>query len=109
MIAFVLEETGARVTLAGSMGEAIGVLERQRPDVLVSDIGMPGESGYALIKQVRTAGREEIRGIPAVAPTAYARIEDRRRALMAGFQKHVAKPIDPSGLVSVIADLAGRS
>ncbi|XXY53691.1 PAS domain-containing protein [Sorangium sp. So ce269] len=109
MVAFVLEETGARVTLAGSMGEAMAVLERQRPDVLVSDIGMPGESGYALIKHVRAAGREEIRGIPAVALTAYARIEDRRRALMAGFQKHVAKPIDPSGLVRVIADLAGRS
>ncbi|XXT17597.1 PAS domain-containing protein [Sorangium sp. So ce429] len=109
MVAFVLEETGARVTLAGSMGEALAVLERQKPDVLVSDIGMPGESGYALIKQVRAAGREEIRGIPAVALTAYARIEDRRRALMAGFQKHVAKPIDPSGLVKVIADLAGRS
>ncbi|WP_437503243.1 ATP-binding protein [Sorangium sp. So ce1099] len=109
MVAFVLEETGARVTLAGSMSEAMAVLERQRPDVLVSDIGMPGESGYALIKHVRAAGREEIRGIPAVALTAYARIEDRRRALMAGFQQHVAKPIDPSGLVRVIADLAGRS
>ncbi|KYF79426.1 two-component hybrid sensor and regulator, partial [Sorangium cellulosum] len=109
MVAFVLEETGARVTLAGSMGEAMAVLERQRPDVLVSDIGMPGESGYALIKQVRAAGREEIRGMPAVALTAYARSEDRRRALMAGFQEHVAKPIDPSGLVKVIAELVGRS
>ncbi|HTN90659.1 MAG TPA: PAS domain-containing protein, partial [Sorangium sp.] len=107
MVAFVLEETGARVTLAGSMGEAMAVLERQRPDVLISDIGMPGESGYALIKQVRAAGREEIRGIPAVALTAYARMEDRRRALMAGFQEHVAKPIDPSGLVTVIAELVG--
>ena len=61
-----------------------------------------------LIQQVRATGRDEIRGIPAVALTAYARIEDRRRALMAGFQKHVPKPIDPSGLVKVIADLAGR-
>ncbi|WP_433929470.1 PAS domain-containing protein [Sorangium cellulosum] len=108
MIAFVLEATGAQVTAAGSTGEAMGLLERLSPDVLVSDIGMPGESGYALIKQVRATGRDEIRGIPAVALTAYARIEDRRRALMAGFQKHVPKPIDPSCLVKVIADLAGR-
>lgn len=108
MIAFVLEATGAQVTVAGSTGEAMGLLERLSPDVLVSDIGMPGESGYALIKQVRATGRDEIRGIPAVALTAYARIEDRRRALMAGFQKHVPKPIDPSCLVKVIADLASR-
>ncbi|WP_437632035.1 hybrid sensor histidine kinase/response regulator [Sorangium sp. So ce854] len=108
MLAFLLEETGAQVTTAGSTGEAMRVLERLRPDVLVSDIGMPGESGYTLIQQVRAAGRAEIRGIPAVALTAYARIEDRRRALAAGFQRHVPKPIDPSGLVKVIADLAGR-
>ncbi|MGK3999905.1 PAS domain-containing protein [Sorangium sp. So ce1024] len=108
MLAFLLQETGAQVTTAGSTGEAMRVLERLRPDVLVSDIGMPGESGYTLIQQVRTAGRVEIRGIPAVALTAYARIEDRRRALSAGFQRHVPKPIDPSGLVKVIADLAGR-
>ncbi|WP_437732164.1 hybrid sensor histidine kinase/response regulator [Sorangium sp. So ce1335] len=108
LIAFVLQETGAEVTTAGSTGEAMSVLSRLRPDVLVSDIGMPGESGYSLIQQVRATGRDEIRGIPAVALTAYARIEDRRRALMAGFQKHVPKPIDPSGLVKVIADLAGR-
>ncbi|WP_437810109.1 PAS domain-containing protein [Sorangium sp. So ce1078] len=109
MIAFLLEGAGAQVTTAGSMGDAMSVLERLRPDVLVSDIGMPGESGYTLIRQVRTAGRDEIRGIPAVALTAYARIEDQRRALAAGFQKHVAKPIDPAGLVKVVADLAGRS
>ncbi|WP_438015768.1 PAS domain-containing protein [Sorangium sp. So ce315] len=108
MLTFLLQETGAQVTTAGSTGEAMRVLERLRPDVLVSDIGMPGESGYTLIQQVRAAGRVEIRGIPAVALTAYARIEDRRRALTAGFQKHVPKPIDPSGLVKVIADLAGR-
>ncbi|WP_437777400.1 hybrid sensor histidine kinase/response regulator [Sorangium sp. So ce1097] len=108
MLAFLLEETGAQVTTAGSTGEAMRVLERLRPDVLVSDIGMPGESGYTLIQQVRAAGRVEVRGIPAVALTAYARIEDRRRALTAGFQRHVPKPIDPSGLVKVIADLAGR-
>ncbi|WP_437936037.1 PAS domain-containing protein [Sorangium sp. So ce341] len=108
MIAFLLEGAGAQVTTAGSMGEAMGVLERLRPDVLVSDIGMPGESGYTLIRQVRAAGRDEIRGIPAVALTAYARIEDQRRALSAGFQKHVAKPIDPAGLVKVVVELAGR-
>ncbi|KYF92323.1 two-component hybrid sensor and regulator [Sorangium cellulosum] len=108
MIAFLLEGAGAQVTTAGSMGEAMGVLERLRPDVLVSDIGMPGESGYTLIRQVRAAGRAEIRGIPAVALTAYARIEDQRRALSAGFQKHVAKPIDPAGLVKVVVELAGR-
>ncbi|WP_437276877.1 PAS domain-containing protein [Sorangium sp. So ce375] len=108
MLAFLLEGAGARVTTAGSTGEAMSVLERLRPDVLLSDIGMPGESGYALIQQVRAAGRDEIRRIPAVALTAYARIEDRRRALAAGFQKHVAKPIDPADLVRVVADLTGR-
>lgn len=109
MLAFLLEGAGARVTTAGSASEAMSVLERLRPDVLLSDIGMPGESGYALIHQLRAAGRDEIRRIPAVALTAYARLEDRRRALAAGFQKHVAKPIDPADLVQVVADLTGRS
>ncbi|WP_437904414.1 PAS domain-containing protein [Sorangium sp. So ce327] len=109
MIAFLLEGAGARVTTAGSASEAMSVLDRLRPDVLLSDIGMPGESGYALIHQLRAAGRDEIRRIPAVALTAYARIEDRRRALAAGFQKHIAKPIDPADLVQVVADLTGRS
>ncbi|WP_437645643.1 PAS domain-containing protein [Sorangium sp. So ce362] len=108
MIAFLLEGAGAQVTTAGSMSDAMSVLGRLSPDVLVSDIGMPGESGYTLIEQVRAAGRDEIRAIPAVALTAYARIEDQRRALAAGFQKHVAKPIDPAALVKVVADLAGR-
>ncbi|AUX25798.1 histidine kinase [Sorangium cellulosum] len=109
LIAFVLEQAGARVTTAAQVSEALRVLAQERPDVLVSDIGMPEESGYTLIERVRASGRDEIRRIPAVALTAYARVEDRRRALSAGFQRHVAKPIDPSDLIGVIAGLAGRA
>ncbi|AUX47003.1 hypothetical protein SOCE26_085140 [Sorangium cellulosum] len=109
IIALVIEQAGAQVLTACSAAEALSVLERQRVDVLISDIGMPGESGYTLIQQVRAAERDALRRIPAIALTSYARIEDRRRALAAGFQRHVAKPIDPSGLIRVIADLAGRA
>ena len=78
-----------------------------RPDVIVSDVGMPEADGYDLIRQVRA--RHSPKEIPAIALTAFARPEDRKRALLAGFQSHVAKPVDPAELVAAVASLAGRT
>ncbi|WP_437963164.1 PAS domain S-box protein [Sorangium sp. So ce260] len=102
----VLEECAARVTTAGSAAEAMAVLERERPDILVSDLGMPGEDGFQLIRRVRGLGPGRGGTTPAVALSALARAEDRARALGAGYQAHVAKPLDPAELVGVIATLA---
>ncbi|WP_438002716.1 PAS domain S-box protein [Sorangium sp. So ce321] len=106
----VLEECGASVTTAESAAEALAALERERPDVLVSDLGMPCEDGFQLIRRVR--GLDPARGgaTPAVALSALARAEDKARALGAGYQAHVAKPLDPAVLVGVIAALVrGRT
>jgi CheY-like chemotaxis protein len=92
---------------AASAAEALAVIERFRPDVIVCDIGMPGEDGYDLIRQVRA--NPATKGIPAAALTAFARPEDRRRSLLAGFQTHVAKPVDPAELTAVVASLAFRT
>ena len=96
---------GAEVVTAASTGEALETLERWRPDVLVSDLAMPDQDGYALIGQLRSHGPERGGDIPAVALTAYTRPEDRMRALSAGFQKHVSKPVDPKELVAVVASI----
>jgi PAS domain S-box-containing protein len=103
-----LEEAGASVTLAQSSAEALNAIRLQQPDVIVSDIGMPDEDGYVFIRKLRELSREEGGRIPAVALTAYARAEDRKKALVAGFQNHAAKPIEPQELMMVIANLAGR-
>ena len=109
LLTLILQKAGARVTTVSSVREAIGRLKQQKPDLLVSDIEMPAEDGYALIRRVRAQEAERgERALPAVALTAYAARADRRRALMAGYQKHVPKPVDPSGLVAVIAGLLGR-
>jgi CheY-like chemotaxis protein len=79
-----------------------------KPDVLMSDIAMPGEDGYSLISKVRSLPREEGGDIPAAAFSAYARDEDRKRALDAGYQMHIAKPVSSGQLVTMIARLAGR-
>jgi CheY-like chemotaxis protein len=104
LVATLLETSGAQVRTAGSVSEALAVIERSPVDLLVSDIGMPGEDGYALIRAVRA--RERGGHLPAVALTAYAREEERTKALAAGFQVHIAKPFDPPELLSCIADLA---
>jgi CheY-like chemotaxis protein len=104
----VLERGGARVTLVSSTHEALASVRNQRPDVIVSDIGMPEEDGYVFIRALRAMPPEEGGQVPAVALTAYARAEDRRRALLAGFQNHAAKPIEPQELVMVIANLTRR-
>src|SRR3954468_19899083 len=98
---------GADVAPAASVSQALETLEGFAPDVLVSDIGMPERDGYDLIREIRARGRDAV-ALPAVAVTAFASPEDRQRALAAGFQVHLAKPVDPRELTSVIASLAGR-
>jgi signal transduction histidine kinase/CheY-like chemotaxis protein len=98
---------GAEVKTCGSAREALQLLEEWRPDVLLSDIGMPGEDGYSLINKVRALPPERGGQTPAAAFTAYAREEDRERALAAGYQMHIAKPISSAQLVSTLAQLAG--
>ncbi|MEJ7638343.1 MAG: response regulator, partial [Singulisphaera sp.] len=90
--------------MASSAAEALELVERFRPDVIVSDVGMPEQDGYDFIRQVRAT--RSSRELPAAALTAFARAEDRRQALLAGFQTHVAKPVDPAELVAVVASLA---
>lgn len=105
MLQLILEQSGARVETAGSAAEALEKLGERKTDVLVSDIGMPFEDGYSLVERVRKLPAERGGAIPAVALTGFARDEDNRRALLAGFNKHVAKPIDPDNLVREIAEL----
>jgi CheY-like chemotaxis protein len=101
-----LTDCDAVVTTAGSAREALDLLRAERPDVLVSDIGMPDEDGYTLIQRVRALGPEEGGETPGIALTAYARAEDRMRAVMAGFQHHVVKPVEPAELITMVASLA---
>jgi PAS domain S-box-containing protein len=108
LVQAILERARAVVILASSAAEALEMIREHKPDVVVSDIGLPEEDGYAFIRKVRTLSRAEGGRIPAVALTAYTRAEDRRKALVAGFQNHAAKPIEPQELLMVIANLAGR-
>jgi CheY-like chemotaxis protein len=104
MMRRILEEHGAAVELAQSADEGLRLLGDRAFDVIVSDIGMPIRDGYDLIADVRTRG---IR-VPALAVTAYASAEDRRRAIGAGYQAHVAKPVDTTEFLVAVAALAGR-
>ena len=108
LLAAVFGRAGARVTAAGSAAEALDAARSLRPDVLVADVGMPGEDGYSLIARVRALGAGAGGDVPAAALTAYARPEDRARALEAGFQTHIPKPSDPAALTDAVARLAGR-
>ena len=99
---------GARVTTAPSVAEAVAAIEARWPDVLVSDIGMPGEDGYDLIRRVRRLEAARGRHIPAIALTAYAAAEDRRRTLQAGYDRHVAKPVEATAFAPLIASLLPR-
>ena len=96
---------GARVTTAPSVADAVAAIEARWPDVLVSDIGMPGEDGYDLIRRVRRLEAVRGRHIPAIALTAYAAAEDRRRTLQAGYDRHLAKPVEASAFAPLIASL----
>jgi CheY-like chemotaxis protein/anti-sigma regulatory factor (Ser/Thr protein kinase) len=101
-----LEQCEAKVFAAASVSEALEGVSQFKPDVLVSDIGMPLEDGYSLIRKVRKLSAEQGGEIPAIALTAYARAEDRMRAIAAGFQMHIPKPVEPAELATVVASLA---
>jgi signal transduction histidine kinase/ActR/RegA family two-component response regulator len=105
----VLSECHANVLTASTASEAITAVEKEKPDVIVSDIGMPDVDGYELLRRIRALGPERGGRAPAIALTAFARVEDRMRALRAGFLVHVAKPVEPSELVATVASVAGRT
>jgi len=109
LVATMLVNAGAEVRPCSSAAEAFAAVQAWRPDVLVSDIEMPGEDGYALIRQVRGLADTKVARTPAVALTAYGRVEDRLRTLSAGYSMHVPKPVDPAELATVVASLAGRT
>ena len=108
LIRVVIEQRGAEVSTANSAAAGFDALEAGRPDVLVCDIGMPGEDGYGLIRRIRALGAASGGETPAIALTAYAADSDRAQALAAGFQLHVSKPVDPDSLVRVIAGVLGK-
>lgn len=102
-----LESRGAQVTTTPGAQEAMAAISEDAPDVILSDIAMPGEDGYALMRRIRGLPGA-LAEIPAAAVTAFARPDDRARALLCGFQLHLAKPIDPLELLAAVANLAGR-
>jgi signal transduction histidine kinase/ActR/RegA family two-component response regulator len=103
-----LDSCGAEVRVAGSAAQALQMLDVWKPDVLISDIAMPEEDGYVLIKKIRARGVDQSGNIPAAALTAYATTDDRVSILAAGFQMYLAKPAEPSELIAVVASLAAR-
>jgi CheY-like chemotaxis protein len=107
LIKRILEDCGAEVRTAGSGLEALELLSEFHPDVVISDIGMPDLDGYEFIGRVRKLASST--RIPAIALTAFARSEDRTRALRAGFLAHVSKPVEPAELVAMVASVAGRT
>ncbi len=109
LVAYVLETCGMEVRSAGSAAEALEALDVFTPHVIVSDIGMPVEDGYAFIRAVRTLADGALKATPAIALTAFARNEDRTRALVDGFNAHLAKPVEPAALVKAVAELAGHA
>jgi signal transduction histidine kinase len=108
LVTAVLGQSGAEVVTAASTQEALDALARARPHVLVSDLSMPGDDGYALLERVRALGLDRGRHVAAVALTAFARAEDRARALAAGYAVHIPKPVEPAALVEVVARVAAR-
>jgi signal transduction histidine kinase/ActR/RegA family two-component response regulator len=106
LITFVLEQSGAQVTAVSSVGEALEMLTKFRPDVLLSDIGMPEEDGYSLIRKIRAQEIGQKQKILAIALTAFARDEERILIFEAGFQAHISKPVEPDELVTIVTNLA---
>ena len=109
LLSTMLKQWQIDVTLAATAAEGFEQLRRSAPDLLISDVGMPGEDGLSLIRKIRSLPAEAGGFTPAIAVTAYARPDDRKRALMAGFNMHVPKPVDAGHLLIVMASLAGRS
>jgi PAS domain S-box-containing protein len=107
LVSTVLESAGARVTAVGTAAEALAAIDRERPDVLLSDIEMPGQDGYELMRTLRARPAKMGGDVPAAALTAYAGAEHRRAALSAGFQAHLAKPVQPDTLVDIVQRLGG--
>jgi CheY-like chemotaxis protein len=105
----IMEDCGALVKACTSGAECLDCIPKLRPDVVIMDIGMPGMDGYALIGKLRALSPDQGGRTPAVALTAFARSEDRRQAMLAGFDVHVAKPVEPGELVAVVSRLARRS
>ena len=105
LVANVLGAAGAEVISAASTGEALECMAGTTPDLLVADLGLPGEDGYTLLRRIRGMNTAETQALPAVALTAYARASDRERALAAGFLRYVIKPVDPAELVTVLASV----
>ncbi|WP_422398716.1 ATP-binding protein [Trichormus variabilis] len=105
LVAFLLEQAGAKVIAAASGGEAFAALAQSQPDVILSDIGMPDMDGYMLLRQIRALPPEQGGQIPAIAFTAYAAEFDQQQALSAGFQKHIPKPVEPEVLVQAILQI----
>ena len=108
LAATILLNSGAEVRTCSSAADGLATIEAWRPDVLVSDIEMPGEDGYSFIRRVRALDGTLAR-TPAVALTAYGRVQDRLRTLSAGYSMHVPKPVDPTELTTIVASLAGRT
>ncbi|MEH2042663.1 PAS domain-containing protein [Nostoc sp.] len=106
---FLLQQNGALITAAASVNEALKIIAQAVPNLLISDLGMPEMDGYSLIRMLRAMPKEEGGEIPAIALTAYAGESDRDRVLAAGFQKHIAKPVQPTELLTSIADLLGQN
>ena len=104
LLRFVFMECGAIVETARNAKEALELFDRWEPDILVSDIAMPEVDGYKLIRIIREERRSQI---PAVALTALARIDDRMKALSAGYQMHVAKPVEPTEVIGIVSSLVG--
>jgi CheY-like chemotaxis protein len=109
LIAEVLVRAGGEAISCGTADEALQAFARSRPDVILSDIEMPGQDGYSLIRKLRALGPEQGGKTPAVALTAFGRPEDRIRSLRAGFNIHVSKPVDPAELVAIVASMLGRA
>lgn len=105
----ILTQYGAEVTVVATAGEALEAIQKSQLDVLVSDIGMPGEDGYTLIRKIRAIDPNQGGKIPAVALTAYAGVQDQRQTLSAGFQIHLPKPVNPSQLATALSNLANRN
>jgi CheY-like chemotaxis protein len=105
LIEWVLKRVGAEVTSVGSAREALELLEREKPHLLVSDIAMPEEDGYSLLKKIRALPPERGGRTPAIALTAHSLVQDRLQSLRAGFQSHVPKPVVPEELVEVVASV----
>jgi len=108
VIEAILTRCGAEVQTRRSTSEALEAVRTWHPDLLVADIGLPEEDGYALIERVRNLPADQGGNTRAVALTAYARVEDRMRTLSAGYHMHVAKPVEPLDLVTILGSLAGR-